>query len=91
MKVGTDRRVKETRCMRCDTALDAATPIDHDSAPTPGDVSICLVCNHIAVFTRSGKLREPRSDELRVIMADQRIITARGAVTLLHLKEEKPN
>jgi hypothetical protein len=72
--------------MRCDELLDGATPVDDRARPERGDVSICLTCNHVAIFTRSGKLREPRPDELRTIMADRRVTKTRAAISLLHVK-----
>jgi hypothetical protein len=86
-------RMKEHRCLRCDELLDAATAIPGSSKERParGDVSICLKCNHVAIFTRGGKLREPRSDELRVIVADRRITNARNVLSLLHVNQRRPN
>jgi hypothetical protein len=84
-------RVKATRCIRCNELLDAATSVTGDDQPKRGDASICLKCNHVAIFTRGGKLREPRSDELRTLMADPRITLTRQAVSLLHADKGRPN
>jgi hypothetical protein len=80
--------MKEHHCLHCDKLLDAATivPGFDDHRPVGGDVSICLKCGHIAIFTRGGKLREPRPDELREIMTDQLVNKTRTAMSLLHLK-----
>jgi hypothetical protein len=85
-------RMKDHRCLRCDELLDAATavPGSDDSRPVRGDVSICFRCNHIAVFTRGGKLREPRPDELRAITTDGRVNRARTVLSLLHVRG-RPN
>jgi hypothetical protein len=90
--LGASHRVKEHRCLRCDAVLDTATTVvdgDGDQLPKRGDVSICLTCNHVAIFTRGGKLREPRPDELRAVMADQTVTTARNALSLLHADRKR--
>jgi hypothetical protein len=81
-------RMREHYCLRCDELLDAATAVPgcDDDRPVRGDVSICLRCNHIAVFTRGGKLREPRPDELRKFMTDPRVNKARTVLSLLHVR-----
>jgi hypothetical protein len=90
---GKAHRVKEHRCLRCDELLDAATPIpgSEHKRPARGDVSICWTCNHVAIFTRDFKLREPRPDELRAILADPRVTSARTAWNLLHVDKKRPN
>jgi hypothetical protein len=90
MRLGPTHRVAEKRCMRCEKVLDSATPADSKDRPARGDVSVCIQCGHIAIFTRGGKLREPTPDELRSIMADRRVKTLRNAVSLLHVRG-KPN
>jgi hypothetical protein len=88
-------RTRANRCIRCDELLDAATQVtaegDGPARPERGDVSVCVHCNHVAVFTRGGKLREPRPDELRAFMADERVIKTRDALSLLHVDKTKPN
>ena len=86
-------RVRKHRCLHCDELLDAATMIPGSGKERPGrgDVSICVRCNHVAIFTRGGKLREPRPDELRVIMTDRRITTARNVLSLIHVDKRRPN
>jgi hypothetical protein len=85
--------MKERRCLRCGESLDAATPIlnSEHQPPSPGDVSICFKCNHIAIFTRGGKLREPRADELRSIMADQHVTNVRNAWNLFYADKGRAN
>jgi hypothetical protein len=86
-------RMKAHRCLRCDELLDAATPIpgSEHNRPARGDVSICWKCNHVAIFTRGSKLREPRPDELRAIMADPRVSKTRNAWNLLHVDKKRRN
>lgn len=90
MKLGPSVRMKAKHCIRCGELLDAATSITGDHAPKRGDASICLKCNHVAIFTRGGNLREPRPDELRALMSDPRITKARDTLSLLHVDRRKP-
>jgi hypothetical protein len=88
-KLGTTYPMNEYRCLRCRQLLDAATVVDDDCRPEAGDVSICMTCGHVAIFTHAGKLRQPRPAELRKIMCDERIVATRAAVKLLHAERRK--
>jgi hypothetical protein len=94
MKLGRKHRTPETRCMRCDTPLNAASKVADDAAadsrPARGDISVCIQCGHVAIFTRNGKLREPTRHEWPELLADPRVKNGRDAVSLLHLRG-KPN
>jgi hypothetical protein len=51
-------------CLKCGEVLDRVTSsglLDRE-IPLPGDISICLYCSDIAIFTSSG-LRPPGEDE----------------------------
>ena len=69
------------RCKRIQTA--AADIYDKDAIPIPGDVSVCLYCQEVAVFGDDLILREPTEDEiaewpLAEIARLQRLITSKN-------------
>lgn len=51
-----------SRCIRCKTAIDAATGIGKRQ-PSPGDVSICAYCGQVMLF----------SDDLTLVSAPQEV------------------
>ena len=57
-------------CPVCGSLLDAASSIDHDKKPKPGDVSICIYCAYPLIFEENYRIREPTDEERKVIMAD---------------------
>jgi len=63
-------RFEPVRCMNCGYLLDATTGEGH---PSPGDVSICIECLNIALFTHDMALRAPTAAELREIMAEPEV------------------
>ena len=80
-------RVPVSRCPDCGYAMDAASPVsgNADEEPRPGDLSVCLDCGAVLVFTnelgmRVATLREMNEappNLLRVV----RIIVQRGRLT----------
>lgn len=57
-----------TSCPDCGYEFELATGVDHPETPSSGDVSICVVCGAVALFTVSDTgvlgMRKPSSDEL---------------------------
>lgn len=45
-----DHRLPPQRCPLCDHRLDAASALDSDAAPTPGDLTVCISCASPLVF-----------------------------------------
>lgn len=57
-------------CLGCGMLIDAHTQVA--VCPEPGDVSICLYCSQVAIYTQSG-LRWPTDAEHDQIMADPKM------------------
>jgi len=52
-------------CLRCGHRLDAVSTIeDKFSAPSPGDVTVCINCGLPMIFDDKFKLRRPTQAEL---------------------------
>ena len=74
-------RFSPASCPSCGKKLDAATHPTEDVAPLPGDVTICLCCQDILIFTEDLGLRRPTDQELETlplleISRIQRVLTA---------------
>jgi len=64
-----DSRVPEGRCPWCGHRFDAAMAADPkkpDATPKPGDVSVCISCASILVFTAQLTLRAAMPGEIEV-------------------------
>ena len=49
--LGREVRLQKTSCPNCQKELDAASGINADITPKPGDYSICLWCGTFLKFT----------------------------------------
>ena len=66
--------VPESMCLNCGKGLDAATAVQDDSNPKPGDFSICLNCGHLSVFAADLTLRPPTDAELIEVAGDPTLL-----------------
>lgn len=61
-------------CAHCGKTLDDATnPMEPDSIPGEGDLSICLYCHHITIFESGGTRREVSRDEFADIVSSPEV------------------
>lgn len=67
-------RLQESRCLGCGKLLDCASCLQHDDAPGPGDVTICLDCGHIMIFTDDMGLRNPNFAEIHDLAGDADVL-----------------
>ena len=67
-------------CPSCDMPLDAATGVSSDKGPRPDDVTVCLYCGAVMVFTADLSYREPTDKERAEFDCDPRIQKLRRAV-----------
>jgi hypothetical protein len=80
----TTRDDQPHACLSCGAANDAATGINA-YVPSAGDVSICLYCAALAVFTGEGlAIRAATPAELEEIQADAGVTRARFAILRRH-------
>lgn len=71
-------------CWRCHKILDGATFVSDDTKrPTPGDWSLCVYCNALAVFGDDGRLRKPTTAEADAARADPKVRAHRRAIRRL--------
>jgi hypothetical protein len=71
--MGTHVLLPVYRCLRCGHAFDRASGVGEPPppAPTPGSVSLCIRCGHLAIFTDAEPwLREATDAERVQIDAD---------------------
>lgn len=53
--IGTDRHIKAARCT-CGKVLDGATAVNADCTPKAGDLTVCIYCRTVLMFTAAGEL-----------------------------------
>ena len=71
-----DTRVPECSCPFCGHRLDsamAADPANPDAKPDPGDVTICISCAQILVFTDDLTLRASMPGEIEMTPEVRRV------------------
>ena len=81
------------QCLSCHAQLDTATEVTgQDVRPDEGDMSLCIKCGAIAVFTGHGnQLREATVMEMRKFLGDRRVQIARGAILAMRQNATRPN
>jgi hypothetical protein len=57
------------KCPFCEYDMTHVTGVDHDQAPKPGDLTMCIRCGAWCVFTDELALRKPTTEELADIAA----------------------
>ena len=69
-----------TPCFACGHQFNCSSGADYDAAPTAGDVTVCIRCGHLMIFTSPFTLRNPTAPEHVEIMANPQV---RKIVTLI--------
>ncbi len=67
-------------CPDCGKNLNAATALESDAVPEPGDMGICFGCQGVHVFTDTMGRRRPTEAEIALLPLDvlsryQRVLT----------------
>lgn len=73
-------RHKQSACLNCGKLLDASTSVDGDHAPSPGDATVCLDCQHLMMYADDMTLRNLTDEEMIEVAGDPRILTAMKVV-----------
>lgn len=83
--IGPEVRLPETNCLDCGRVLDCANSIGGKSKPSPGDITVCLMCGHLMAFNKDLTMRPLTDAEIIAIAGDEQMITiqaARGKIGL---------
>jgi hypothetical protein len=76
-----EARLPLSECPHCHYKMDCATCVDKpEELPKPDDVTICLKCGEVLVFTENMGLRLPTLYEYEKYGTDPRIIGAQIVV-----------
>jgi hypothetical protein len=81
--------VPVSRCVDCGSLLDVTTSVESESKPTPGSVTVCLMCGHIAAFADDLTLRELTREEQINVAGDPRILAIQRARKDLGIQKGK--
>lgn len=75
-------RDQQRRCPACSAVVDAATAMDgSDASPAPGDVTVCLYCARVLIFTADG-LRLPTFEEIEQLAGNEDLVRAVAIATI---------
>ena len=67
MSVLVSGKIPQFTCVECGYRPDYADSAYGSALPEPGDVSLCMKCAHVTIFTEDMSVREPTTTELREI------------------------
>lgn len=83
------RPTGELRCPWCGKAHDRATdPADESIKPKAGDVSICVHCSRVALYTGHGlRVRRPSSVELRAALNHPKVRRYRALLKMVKARQ----
>lgn len=82
LKLAKESPLPKFNCLACGYAADLASGVVDKQArtaeikPTPGDLSVCIKCGHLAVFKDDLTLRPLTAKERRKAAADYRVALA---------------
>lgn len=63
-----EERMPETTCPVCGKILDGASTMSSGGRPKGGDISVCIYCARVLVFTDTLELRKPTPAEYTTFM-----------------------
>lgn len=91
MRLSDTHRLSSHSCPRCGHTMDCASGLSGDRPPGPGDISLCINCGGIALYTEDLQLREPTGGEeyeIRVSDSWPEIAHAIGLIQRLNKSHE---
>jgi hypothetical protein len=62
----TVHRVKTTHCPSCNKEYTKASSVNSENPPMPGDVTMCIQCREILVFTYDMNLKKATEAEKKL-------------------------
>jgi len=65
-------RVPGSDCPACGYHIDAATCVEGNYQPSPGDPTVCVACGAVLVFTEARTLRATTAAEVATFPAETR-------------------
>jgi hypothetical protein len=84
-----DTRLEPSPCPNCGKKLDSALDTEGDSAPSPGDITICFGCHHLMAFADDMTFRELTPDEMIEVAGEPAILRAMEALDSFKKWEER--
>lgn len=80
MNFDLETKLSEDACAFCRKRVDRCSG---QAKPAPGDVTVCIGCGNVSVFTEKLKLRKPTAAELKEITEDPRIKEVQKAIRVV--------
>lgn len=76
-------------CPNCSTKLDAATNVEGEDAPKPGDFTVCIRCRMVLRFDYSMHVYLPTRDEWRELTPEKFGLIGRIQRALVTMRAER--
>lgn len=83
------RLINEPQCPKCRAKLDGASGIDYEDRPEDGDVSVCVYCYALLVYTPELDLRQLTLDEYTALSEDVKDTLANAQAMLKMLNDAR--
>lgn len=61
--MSTETRIPVQQCWKCGYKFDSMTCATSDHKPKEGNVSMCIACGALAIYTKEMQLRKPTDEE----------------------------
>lgn len=90
LSASTTRHTKSP-CLSCGRGLDASSMIgvgDEVVSPGEGDITVCLYCRHVMVYTADLSLRNLTDEEVVEIAGDPRLVSTVTLMGAYHQEQE---
>ena len=72
MRLSDERhRMPDMKCISCGKTLNAASAVDSEGRPSPGDISMCIGCGKIMIYGDDFTMREPTEAEMVEMVMDE--------------------
>jgi hypothetical protein len=85
--MSTDETIPEhdvtpNRCPNCEHILEEATGITTQDAPKPNDVTLCIYCAAVLVFTEDMRVRLPTEEESNELASNSELMRMQKIVKM---------
>ena len=81
----------DQRCPACTSICTAATGLEQDEPPNPGDFTVCIFCGTLLKFEEGLALRTIADWELDVLPAETRALLLSARISFQASKNKGPN
>jgi hypothetical protein len=79
----TTTRLPASHCLNCGKQLDAASDLEGERTPCPGDVTVCIDCGHVMAFADDMTMRALTDAEMIEVAGDCDLLKVQRALAAI--------